>query len=333
MTFCDTESHHNILDALLPYSSILHFSEIATSRAEREKLLHTPQWEEVKNALNHLPRAAHFSEGVRVDVNQSVVTIGEPGQLSAEDRSVLERIVRLLIPWRKGPFSFFGFGVDAEWRSDMKWARIEPHLEQLQGKRVADLGCSTGYYMFRASHFQPELVVGFEPSARCYYSFQLAQRFIGNTTLAFELLGYEHLSYFPDFFDVVLCMGIIYHQRDPLHVLAMAKRALKPGGQIILESQAIPGDSETALFPRQRYAKARNVYFLPTKSCLEAWLSRAGFSEIECIAETCVTSVEQRRTEFSPGESLEDFLDPMDRSKTVEGYPAPLRVALKARKM
>lgn len=329
MTFRDPDS----LDALLPYSSILQFSEIATYRAERQHLLHTPQWEEVKNDLNHLPRRAHFLEGVRVDVNQNVVMIGESGQLKTDDQTRLERVVHSLIPWRKGPFSLFGIDVDAEWRSDMKWDRIELHLDQLQGKRIADIGCSTGYYMFRASHFQPELVVGFEPSARCYYSFQLVQRFVENKALAFELLGYEQLRCFPGFFDVVLCMGIIYHQRDPLHVLAMAKAALKPGGQLILESQAIAGDGEMALFPRQRYAKARNVYFLPTTSCLEAWLSRAGFGEIELVAETPVTSMEQRRTEFSPGESLADFLDPTDPSKTIEGYPAPRRVALKARKI
>jgi tRNA (mo5U34)-methyltransferase len=29
---------------------------------------------------------------------------------------------------------------------------------------------------------------------------------------------------------------------------------------------------------------------------------------------------------------LEDFLDPQDESKTVEGYPAPKRVYIKAKK-
>jgi tRNA (mo5U34)-methyltransferase len=31
-------------------------------------------------------------------------------------------------------------------------------------------------------------------------------------------------------------------------------------------------------------------------------------------------------------ESLAEFLDPNDRSKTVEGYPAPLRAVLTAKK-
>ena len=46
-----------------------------------------------------------------------------------------------------------------------------------------------------------------------------------------------------------------------------------------------------------------------------------------------VTSTEeQRRTEWMVTESLADFLDPNDPTKTIEGYPAPLRAVLIARK-
>ena len=46
----------------------------------------------------------------------------------------------------------------------------------------------------------------------------------------------------------------------------------------------------------------------------------------------CVTSLdEQRRTDWMTSESLAEFLDPNDRSKTIEGYPAPLRAVLTAK--
>ena len=51
------------------------------------------------------------------------------------------------------------------------------------------------------------------------------------------------------------------------------------------------------------------------------------------IVDTCVTtSEEQRRTEWMTTESLADFLDPHDSSKTLEGYPAPLRAVIVATK-
>ncbi|MDD3576610.1 MAG: DUF1698 domain-containing protein, partial [Halothiobacillus sp.] len=47
------------------------------------------------------------------------------------------------------------------------------------------------------------------------------------------------------------------------------------------------------------------------------------------------TSLDEQRatdwTDFKP--SLADFLDPVDRSKTIEGYPAPLRAILTAKKV
>jgi tRNA (mo5U34)-methyltransferase len=61
-------------------------------------------------------------------------------------------------------------------------------------------------------------------------------------------------------------------------------------------------------------------------------LDRAGFDEFEVLAITTTTSEEQRKTEWSFDQSLEDFLDPNDKTKTVEGYPAPKRVYIKARK-
>ncbi|MEW8068099.1 MAG: DUF1698 domain-containing protein, partial [Candidatus Thiodiazotropha endolucinida] len=43
------------------------------------------------------------------------------------------------------------------------------------------------------------------------------------------------------------------------------------------------------------------------------------------------TIEEQRATEWMRFESLADYLDPADRSLTIEGYPAPRRAVFVAR--
>ena len=46
-----------------------------------------------------------------------------------------------------------------------------------------------------------------------------------------------------------------------------------------------------------------------------------------------ITSVEeQRATDWMTYQSLKDFLDPNDPTKTIEGYPAPMRATLIATK-
>ena len=74
----------------------------------------------------------------------------------------------------------------------------------------------------------------------------------------------------------------------------------------------------------------KNVYFIPTVSCLVNLLKKTKFENIELISSVKLTHEEQRVTPWCPSKSLEDFLDPADNSKTIEGYPAPIRFAIRA---
>lgn len=53
------------------------------------------------------------------------------------------------------------------------------------------------------------------------------------------------------------------------------------------------------------------------------WLEEAGYHNVRCVDVT-VTD-EQRQTEWIQFQSLSDYLDPDDHSKTTEGHPAPTR--------
>ena len=100
----------------------------------------------------------------------------------------------------------------------------------------------------------------------------------------------------------------------------------------MLETLGGEGDA-TVLVPGDRYAQMRNVYFIPSAEALKCWLEKCGFVDVK-IADMCVTSLdEQRRTDWMTSESLAEFLDPNDRSKTIEGYPAPLRAVLTAKNL
>jgi len=108
--------------------------------------------------------------------------------------------------------------------------------------------------------------------------------------------------------------------------------ALRPGGTLLLESQAIPGEEPYALFPDRTYAKVPGTYFVPTGRCLSNWMQKAGFADIELFCSHPMSGQEQRRTEWMEFESYEDFVDQRNPALTVEGYPAPWRVFLAGRK-
>jgi tRNA (mo5U34)-methyltransferase len=127
-------------------------------------------------------------------------------------------------------------------------------------------------------------------------------------------------------------MGVLYHRRSPLEHLWQLKDQLVSGGELVLETLVIEGDENAVLVPGDRYAQMRNVYFIPSALALKNWLEKCGFVDVR-IADVSVTSIEeQRRTDWMITESLEQFLDPADHSKTIEGYPAPMRAVLIATK-
>ncbi len=232
--------------------------------------------------------------------------------------------MRRLIPWRKGPFEIFGIRIDSEWASNLKWDRLKPHVAELKGRRVHDIGSSSGYYLFRMQAAVPDLVLGIEPYLTFYFQYRLLQHFIAAPRILALPLRLETLPALEGFFETVFCMGILYHQRYPLITLARIAQLLRPGGELVLETLIIGGDRDTLLETPGRYAKMKNVYGLPSVHRIVTWLQRSGYRQIRCVDRTPTTVAEQRRMNWMPFESLAEFLDRRNLRYTVEGHPAPL---------
>lgn len=252
--------------------------------------------------------------------------------LTDRQRAGIEKLLRNLMPWRKGPFSLYGTQIDTEWRSDWKWDRVLPHISSLAGRTVLDVGCGSGYHMWRMIGAGAQLVVGIDPMQLFLCQFEAVRKLLGDDRRAHLLpLGIEQLPALQAF-DTVFSMGVLYHRRSPLDHLLQLKNQLVHEGELVLETLVIEGDENAVLVPGERYAQMRNVYFIPSAAALKNWLEKCGFVDVR-IADYAVTSVEeQRRTDWMTSESLAEFLDQGDSSKTVEGYPAPLRAVLVARK-
>lgn len=195
---------------------------------------------------------------------------------------------------------------------------------------MLDIGSSCGYYLFRLAALQPERVIGIEPYLNFYFQFLALSRYLKYPGVHCLPLKLEEMPVLRRCFDTVLCMGILYHRRSPLDTLLQIHQVMVPGGQLVLETLVLQGDAEVALFPENRYAKMKNIFFIPTVPCLTHWLKRAGFDDVQCIDISKTTSKEQRKTDWIDTESLADFLDPGDPQKTVEGYPAPVRAMVLA---
>ena len=258
-------------------------------------------------------------------------SVGKKEDLTSQEFDLIIDAAKKLIPWRKGPFNIFGLEIDSEWQSNIKYNLIRPHFN-LKDKVVADIGCNNGYYMFRMLDDKPKRLIGFDPSPLTLHQFEFVNHFV-KSDIVYEMLGVEHLEFYNHKFDFIFMLGVLYHRADPVGTLKSLARGLNSKGEILIDTFMIDGDEELCLTPNKRYSKIPNIYFIPTIPALKNWLERAGFENIEVLATTVTTSEEQRKTEWSFDQSLEDFLAPNDKTKTVEGYPAPKRVYIKARKI
>lgn len=251
------------------------------------------------------------------------ITIGCESDLP--DQTMLRQAIEFLIPWRKGPFEIFGCEVDSEWQSQLKWDRIKSHIN-LDGKRVLDIGCSNGYFGYRMLQAGAVSVLGVDAFEPFVLQAALVNFFARSANIVIpHRFGTDAL---PRQFDTVFSMGVSYHQRDLRRHLESLHRVLEPSGELILETLVADSD----IVPQDRYANMRNVWLVPSIQTLEANLRETNFTKCQVLDDSITTPLEQRHTYYSPGPSLQDALDPSDKRRTVEGYPAPRRCVLIAHK-
>lgn len=296
-------------------------SALQSLRAELQEKLQDERWAPARQALDQ----AIGLKAKSWAIEENRVKIGEASDLSAAEHLRLQGVLDAFRPWKKGPYELFGQVIDSEWRSDVKWDRVMPALGSIKGEVIADIGCHNGYFMYRMLAEGAKQVVGFEPMPINAYNHAILQEFFPLPQIAFELFGVEHIDLFPETFDTIFCMGILYHHTDPIGLLRKMKKALKPKGRLVIDCQGIPGEDALSLTPSGRYAGASGVWYLPTLKALETWVKRSGYSQQRCIFSEALSPDEQRPTPWADVKSLADFLDPSDRTKTIEGYPAPYR--------
>lgn len=276
------------------------------------------KWADV---LNQLPR---INPSV-VKLTSDCIKIGSAEDCSTETRQLLQQLLMQLHPWRKGPFCLFGIHIDTEWRSDWKWNRLKDHIQPLDGRCVLDVGCGSGYHCLRMAGAGAKRVIGLEPGMLSVMQFQTMRHFIQPGNIDVLPLSLEAMPDNLHAFDSIFSMGVLYHRRSPFDHLLKLRSALQHGGELVLETLVIDGKEGEILVPEDRYAKMRNVWFVPSCLTLESWIKRCNFKNIRLIDVTQTTTHEQRRTEWMRYESLTDFLDSDNLNRTIEGYPAPRR--------
>ncbi|MDY4595130.1 MAG: tRNA 5-methoxyuridine(34)/uridine 5-oxyacetic acid(34) synthase CmoB [[Pasteurella] aerogenes] len=310
--------------ALSPLSAWLETLPLQLTQWEKQTHGDYAKWSKL---LDFLP---HFIAD-RIELKSAVKSERDLPLSEGEKQRIIYHLKQLM-PWRKGPYHLHGIHIDCEWRSDFKWDRVLPHLAPLQDRVILDVGCGSGYHMWRMVGEGAKMVVGIDPTELFLCQFEAVRKLLNNDRRANLIpLGIDEMQPLAAF-DTVFSMGVLYHRKSPLDHLTQLRNQLVKGGELVLETLVVDGDENTVLMPADRYAKMKNVYFIPSVAALIHWLKKVGFHHVRCVDVAVTTLEEQRKTDWLENESLIDFLDPQDYSKTIEGYPAPKRAVILANK-
>ena len=310
---------------LLTERNAEHWSALLPTQIQ-QKLNHEAHGNFTKwnNAVEQLP----IPKNPSIQLDDQGFKIGLASELSTEEMQQLDAGLKDLFPWRKGPYDLFGLHLDTEWRSDWKWERIKDHISPLDNRLVLDVGCGNGYHCWRIRGAGAQMVVGVDPVQLHVLQFQAIRRLYGEAPVYVLPLTLEEIPKKTSIFDTVFSMGVLYHRRSPIDHLTDLRDCLRSGGELVLETLVIEGKLGEVLVPEGRYARMRNVWFLPTCATLVSWMKRCGFKNIRVVDVNQTSLQEQRSTAWMTFNSLQDFLDPDNPGLTIEGHPAPRRATI-----
>lgn len=172
-----------------------------------------------------------------------------PAQLTDEQRRNLVKEIHELEPWLQGPFSLGGdLVIEGAWRTDMRWQNLEPHVPELTGKRVLDIGSNAGYDAFMFKRRGAAEVLACEP-----YDFIRQMEFlegIYQTGITPSRTRWQELD--PEShgrFDLVHCHGVLYHEMHPMSLLQRLHSMLADDGTLLFGSMML-ADAEISEYAR-----------------------------------------------------------------------------------
>jgi tRNA (mo5U34)-methyltransferase len=171
--------------------------------------------------------------------------------------------------------------------------------EDLRGWSVLDVGCNAGFHAFEMKRRGADRVVAID--AEPLYLRQaraLADRL--ELDIEFQERSVYDAGSLGERFDLVLCLGVLYHLRHPLLALDVLRPVVR---QLLVFQSMLRGSTATATwapdypfadrapfddpawprlhFVEHRYAGDASNWWVPNTACAEAMLRSAGFGIVE----------------------------------------------------
>jgi tRNA (mo5U34)-methyltransferase len=179
----------------------------------------------------------------------------------------------------------------------VKWRQIAPFIAaDLTGQRVLDIGCNAGFYSFELARRGADVLAIDVDSRYLRQARWAARQFDLEARIEFRTASIYDLNGGKERFDSVWFLGVLYHLRHPLLALDILHEIT--GGQLILQTMTMPGESNVSPAPSIGLADREQLrrpdwpcmafiegeladdptnWWAPNPACVEALVRSAGF--------------------------------------------------------
>ena len=165
------------------------------------------------------------------------------------------------------------------------WRFIEGQLDRidLRGKSVLDIGVWDGYWSFYAERRNARSVLATDDVSQNWAAgagVRLARELLDSQIELRQDVSIYDLAALGRTFDVILCLGVFYHLRDPLYGFTQIRHCCHRDTVVVLEGEV----AWTGVAPTEvRYFYNNYLEFLPSRGALAA-LVKSAYLQIESEA-------------------------------------------------
>jgi tRNA (mo5U34)-methyltransferase len=160
---------------------------------------------------------------------------------------------------------------------------VEAHNGSLQGKRILDIACNSGFWSIQCALLGAE-VIGFDARVELIEQAKLIKSIVGINNVEFRVLDFWDMSprFLDGTFDIVLNLGILYHLPKPLESLQLTKSMAQE--YILLDTEVYcSNDSVIKLSWEEptniRSASSSGIVAHPSKSAIDLMLKHIRVTE------------------------------------------------------
>ncbi len=157
------------------------------------------------------------------------------------------------------------------------WSKFKNYIpDRLDEKKVLDIACNCGFYSFELSK-RGANVMGIDNSYQDIVRANFAKNILKIENVEFRICNVDEMNKeFESQFDMILCLGLLYHLWDPECVI---NNVSKMTNFAIFETIA-SNDNSSRLILDPNYTQDG---YLPTIGWLKGAFHKAGFSKVELV--------------------------------------------------